>query len=124
MSDIKWLQKQEHFDWMQKCLTCWKMCEELIAWSIQNGKHMTTINICRDTAEMCSQCIKFEAQRSPFFQNLCEVCAEICLMCVNELSKQETENEIFTLTMDACEVFSSACIEVAQNQRTTINAEK
>ena len=124
MSDIKWLQKQEHFDWMQKCLTCWKMCEELIAWSIQNGKHITTINICRDTAEMCSQCIKFEAQRSPFFQNLCEVCAEICLMCVNELSKHETENEIFTLTMDACNVFSSACIEVAQKQRTTINAEK
>lgn len=117
MSDANWLQKQEHFDWMQKCLTCWKLCEEFISWSIQNGKYVSSINVCRDTSEMCAQCIKFEAQRSPFFKNLCEVCAEICQSCVTELKKFEDEDQIFTFTITACENFARSCLEVAQNQR-------
>ena len=117
MSDTKWLQKQEHFDWMQKCLTCWKIVEEFIAWSIQNGKYVSSINPCRDTAEMCSQCIKFEAQRSPFFQQLCDVCAEICEKCAEEIEKYESENEIFSLTLNSCKVFAIACREVAEKQK-------
>ena len=117
MSDTKWLQKQEHFDWMQKCLTCWKMCEEFIGWSIQNGKYVSSINSCRDAAEMCSQCIKFEAQRSPFFQQLCDVCAEICENCAAEIEKFEIENEIFSETLKSCKVFAIACREVAEKQK-------
>jgi hypothetical protein len=117
MSDTKWLQKQEHFDWMQKCLTCWKMCEEFISWSIQNGKYVNSINICRDTAEMCSQCIKFEAQRSPFFQQLCEVCAEICERCAIDMETFKNENEIFSETLDSCRIFAIACKEVAEKQK-------
>ncbi len=116
MSDMKWLQKQEHFDWMQKCLVCWKMCEELISESIQNGKYVSSINACRDTAEMCSQCIKFEAQRSPFFQHLCEVCAEICETCSMELNKHEKESKIILGTIKACNVFANACRDVALKQ--------
>jgi hypothetical protein len=116
MSSTKWLQKQEHFDWMQKCLTCWKMCEEFIAWSIENGKYITSINACRDAAEMCSQCIKFEAQRSPFFQQLCNVCAEICERCALEIEEFKSEDEIFPLTLDSCRTFAKACREVAEKE--------
>jgi len=117
MSETKWLQRQEHFDWMQKCLTCWKLCEEFIAWSIQTGKYISIINACRDTAEMCSQCIKFEAQRSPFFQQLCEVCAEICERCANEMEGIKNESENFSETLSACRVFADACRQVAQKQK-------
>ena len=117
MSGIKWLQQQEHFDWMQKCLTCWKMSEEFISWSIKNGKYVSLINSCRDVAEMCSQCIKFEAQRSPFFQQLCEVCAEICERCAAEMEKYKSEKGIFTETLNSMKVFSIACREVAEKQK-------
>ena len=117
MSGTKWLQKQEHFDWMQKCLTSWKMSEEFIAWSIENGKYINLINACRDVAEMCSQCIKFEAQRSPFFQQLCEVCAEICEKCAVEMEKFENETEISSLTLSSCRIFAMACREVSQKQK-------
>src|SRR5664279_2576124 len=123
MSDIKWLQQQEHFDWMQKCLTCWKMSEEFIAWSIQNGKYISSINEFRDTAEMCSQCIKFEAQRSPFFQQLCEVCADICERCAADIEQYENENEIFSETLDSCKIFAKACREVAEKQRNNQQSE-
>ncbi|MEO8763641.1 MAG: hypothetical protein ABI416_05110 [Ginsengibacter sp.] len=116
MSGTKWLQKQEHFEWMQKCLTCWKMSEEFIAWSIQNGQYLQLINACRDTAEMCSQCIKFEAQRSPFFQQLCEVCAGICEKCAQGLEKYKDQNSILSDTVDACKIFAMACREIAEEQ--------
>ena len=93
------------------------MCEEFIAWSIQNGKYVRSINVCRDAAEMCSQCIKFEAQSSPFFMHLCEVCAEICKSCVTELSKYKSENDIFPKTIESCNVFANSCLEVAQKQK-------
>ncbi|MEP6594467.1 MAG: hypothetical protein ABJA71_00915 [Ginsengibacter sp.] len=112
MSDIKWLQKQEHFDWMQKCLICWKMCEEFISESIQDRKHLGSINICRDITELCSQCIKFEAQASPFFQDLCEVCAEVCETCSGELNKYENEGNLISKTIYACNELAIACRNV------------
>ena len=112
MSDMKWLQKQKHFEWMQKGLICWKMCEELISESIQNGKFIGAINSCRDTAEMCSQCIKFEAQRSPFFQHLCEVCAEICETCSGELYKYKNEDKLVSETIKACNEFAISCRDI------------
>ena len=124
MGDIKWLQKQEHFDWMQKCLACWKMCEEFISWSIQNGKYISSINVCRDTAEMCSQCIKFEAQRSPFFQQLCEVCAEICERCAADMENFKNENVIFSQTLSSCKIFAIACREVAEKQKKELANQK
>jgi hypothetical protein len=117
MSGTKWLQTQEHFDWMQKCLTCWKMCEELIAWSIENGKFITSINVCRDAAEMCSQCIKFEAQRSPFFSQLCDVCAEICERCAQDIEKNQDGSEILSATVNSCKIFAEACRELAKQQK-------
>ena len=117
MSGTKWLQKQEHFDWMQKCLICWKKCEEFIEFSIQNGKYISSINECRDATEMCSHCIKFEAQRSPFFQDLCEVCAEVCEKFAARLVKLESEDVIISETFDSCKIFAEACREVAEKQK-------
>ena len=121
MSDTTWQQKQDHFDWMQKCLTCWKMCEKFISWSIQNGKYVSSINACRDTAEMCNQCIKFEAQRSPFFQQLCGVCAEICENCAAEIEKIKSAKEIFSKTRNACRIFAKACRKVAKQKKEPID---
>jgi hypothetical protein len=120
MSGSQWLEKQEHFDWMQKCLTCWKMCEEFIAWCIENNKYVSILNTCRDASEMCSQCIKFEAQHSPFFQNLCEVCAEICELCVAEMDKFKDKNDILIQTNNSCSVFADACREVATRDRNSL----
>lgn len=116
MSGTKWLQKQEHFDWMQKCLTCWKMCEAFMVWSIRNGKYVSSINACRDVTEICSQCIKFEAQRSPFFQHLCQVCAEICEKFAADVATFENENEIISETANSSRIFAQVCREVANKE--------
>jgi len=124
MSNIKWSKKQEHFDWMQKCLTCWKMCEEFMTWCIENGQYVSSLNACRDTTEMCSQCIKFEAQSSPFFKQLCEVCADICEKFTFQMKKLEGEDEIFLATVKSCIIFSKACRKVVQKQNGEVGKSK
>lgn len=117
MSGTKWLQKQEHFDWMQKCLISWKMCEQFIEFSIRNGKYIPSLNASRDVTEMCSQCIKFEAQRSPFFQHLCEVCAQTCDKFIMAIEAFEGEEPMVTDTINACRIFAEACREVVERQK-------
>lgn len=117
MNELKYIRTKEHFDWLDKCLTCWRTCEDFIAYSIQHAKNFNAINICRDTAEMCSQCIKFEAQRSPFFGQLCEVCADICTSCSQEINKIEDDSPVFKKTASACDDLAEACMEISQNRK-------
>ena len=114
MDEMRWLQKQQHFDWMQKCLNCWRLTEEFISQNIQEGKFISSINACRDVTEICSQCIKFEAQQSPFFQQLCEVCAEICESCARRLEDGNYKNDTCLETIHACNTLAIACREIPQ----------
>jgi hypothetical protein len=113
MESIKWLKKQDHFDWMQKGLVCWQMCEKIILKCIENEKYVNAINACRDTAEMCSQCIKFKAQGSPFFKELCEICADVCEGCAQHLARYEKDDSIFAEAIYGCKLFAVACLDVA-----------
>lgn len=117
MSEMTWMHTKEHFDWLEKCLVCWKMNEEFISQSIQQGKNISSINACRDVAEMCSQCIKFEAQRSPFFQQLCEVCAKICESCSRTLEDCNNDSDICSETIQACNTLAIACREISQKRK-------
>jgi hypothetical protein len=121
MNDIEWLRKQEHFEWLQKCLSCWKITEVFIFKNIQQGKFLDTIPICRDVSEMCNQCIKFEAQRSPFFQQLCQVCAEICESCTKKIEDCDIKNDICLETIAACKSLADACRAV---QKTSASYSK
>lgn len=120
MAENVWLKKREHhFDWMQKSLSCWRMCEELIAWAIQNQENLDLINVCRDVSEMCGQCIKFEAQRSPFFNQLCEVCADICDKCIIEIQNTKSDEPILLETSNICKILSEASREIAGGKTQT-----
>ena len=115
MADFKWLEKKKHFEWMQKCLNCWEACEALITDSIKTEKYLTPLHVARDCAEICSMCIKFEAQCSTFFEQLCQVCANICDACSAECEKFTNENTFARECHDACQACAAACRETAAN---------
>ncbi|MDQ6763214.1 MAG: hypothetical protein M3015_11385 [Bacteroidota bacterium] len=117
MSGLNYIRTKEHFDWLDKCLKCWRTCEDFIAHSIENGRYVNTINICRDVAEMCSQCIKFEAQRSPFFEQLCEVCADICISCVKALNEYKNDDVMCKKTAEACNDLVAAGMQISQKRK-------
>lgn len=117
MSQLKYIRTKQHFDWLDKCLNCWRLCEDFIAHSVEQGKNVKGINICRDTAEMCSQCIKFEAQRSPFFEQLCDVCADICTSCAAILNKCVDDDPFCKKAANACSDLAEKCLEISQNRK-------
>ncbi len=114
MSEMNWMKPKEHFEWLQKCLNCWRLSEEFIFQSIQQGKNIDIINMCRDVAEMCSQCIKFEAQRSPFFQQLCEVCAQICELALINLEEIKNKDQLCLDVIESNKALIISCLEIAQ----------
>jgi hypothetical protein len=116
MNGTKWLKNQEHFDWMEKCLSCWRTCEQFMAWSIENEKYVTVLNTCRDVTEMCSQCLKFEAQRSPFFKQMCELSAEMSETLAGHLAALETNDPLISETINSCRIFSKASRQVSKKQ--------
>jgi len=61
--------KQVHFDWIQKVFDLLEIMRGIHFTRYQNGKYVSSINLCRDASKMCAQCIKFRSQpRSPFFK--------------------------------------------------------
>ena len=121
MSYFKALDKKKHFKWLEKCLICWEACEQCIAESISTGKYLSCCAILRDCTEMCALCIRFEAQKSSFFENLCKVCADICEACAKECEKFSTENEMFKQCADACRTCAAYSLEAAGKVNETLN---
>ena len=115
MADFKLLKQKKHFEWMQKCLLCWELCENVTSESIQERKNMAVVHFARDCAEICSLCIKFEAQRSTFFEQLCQVCANICDACADECKKSPEQTEALKQCQEACIICADACRETAAN---------
>ena len=121
MNEFKILDKKKHFKWLETCLVCWEACEQCISESINTGKYLSCCNICRDCTEMCSMCIKFEAQRSGFFENLCQVCADICLATAKECEKFSEENIIFKNCADACRNCAEHSLEIAHKNNASMD---
>ncbi|MDQ6757675.1 MAG: four-helix bundle copper-binding protein [Bacteroidota bacterium] len=115
MSGFKWLEKKKHFEWMQKCLQCWEACEAFITDSIKEEKYISALHTARDCAEICSMCIKFEAQRSTFFEQLCHVCANICDACAEQCEKFPDQNESLSQCAETCRICAAACRETASD---------
>lgn len=122
MTYFKILDKKKHFKWLEKCLLCWELCEQCISESINDSKNLSCCNISRDCAEICSLCIKFEAQRSSFFGNLCQVCADICEACAKECDKYSHESETYKNCAEACRVCAEYSLEAAGNSMGNVNS--
>jgi hypothetical protein len=121
MTYFKSLDKKKHFKWLEKCLLCWEACEQCISESITSGKHLSICNICRDCAEICSLCIKFEAQKSGFFENLCQVCADICTACAKECEKYANESVACAACAEACRVCAEYSLEAAGKSKGSLS---
>ena len=121
MTYFKAFDNKKHFAWMEKCLLCWEAAEQCITECITTGKNLNCCNICRDCAEICGLCIKFEAQQSTFFGHLCLVCADICEACAIECDKYSEHSIACKNCADACRVCVATCKETAYKSEKEVN---
>ena len=77
-------------DCIDNCLSCFKVCEEMIAnfelISKMNPTHFKILNSC---AEICQTSAKLMIMSSPFHRLTCEACSKICIACAEMCEKLE-----------------------------------
>lgn len=78
--------RNAHSDILMACFIACEICaSECI--KLANENHMRCIQLCRDCAELCQLCGRFEARGSEFGNKVMKLCAELCTACAEECEK-------------------------------------
>lgn len=92
------------------CLACLVTCESCTTDCIAVG-NKECILLCRDCADICALCARFEARGSQFAQDLKALCAEICKACSIECAKHASHHSSCKECSAACERCATLCNE-------------
>ena len=95
------------------CLACVVTCERCITDCVASG-HKECILLCRDCADVCALCVRFEARGSRFGKSLHALCAEVCHACSIECSKHAAHQESCRECAEACKECAAICGELAK----------
>ena len=69
--------------------------------------------LCRDCADICALCARFDARESQFGHELHALCAKICQACSEECDKHSTHHASCKECADACKKCADICAELA-----------
>lgn len=94
------------------CLSCLVTCERCIADCIDDG-HLRCISLCRDCADICTLCAKFDARGSGYGHQLHALCAEICKACSIECAKHASHHDSCKECAEDCKKCAEICGELA-----------
>ncbi len=97
---------------MDACLACSMSCETCITECIESNL-TSCIPICRDCADICALCARFEARNSHFRKRLQALCAEVCKACALECAKHAKHMDCCKICEATCEKCAALCEEAA-----------
>lgn len=93
-------------------LACTIDCERCITDCIASG-NKGCIELCRDCADICALCARFEARGSQFAKDLHALCAKICKACSIECAKHASHHESCKKCTETCKICAEMCEEMA-----------
>lgn len=96
---------------VEACFTCVVSCEICITDCIKNG-NQECISLCRDCADICALCARFDARGSAYGYKLHQLCAEICNACSIECAKHASQHDSCKECAEACKKCAEACEEL------------
>jgi hypothetical protein len=95
----------------QACMACSLTCTTCAAACLdENAIEMmrACIQRCLECAEVCHLCAQAEQRKSPFMQEICDLCAQVCDSCAEECSQHKAEH---------CQQCAEACRQCANECR-------
>ena len=95
---------------IDSCLECLTICE-ICTTDCINTSDTECALLCRDCADICSLCARFEARGSQFVYDLHDLCAEICKACAIECAKHAAHHNSFKECAIACKKCAAICEE-------------
>lgn len=84
-------------------------CEMCITDCIKAGNQQCII-LCRDCADICALCARFEGRGSAYHKDLCALCAKICTACAAECTKHAEHHASCKACAEACKKCAEACV--------------
>lgn len=102
---------EEMRDCIQDCLECANICEQTIAFCLQQGgPHAAPehIRLLRDCADICLMAAAMMSRGSAFQRQHCALCAEVCKACAASCDRVGREPQMQTCA-DACRQCEQSC---------------
>lgn len=93
------------------CMNTQRACLETLAYCLEeqgtsySGKHIQLLQTCVET---CNLSVRLMSVDSPFHQQACELCFEVCDACAIECERFE-DDEVFKSCADACRRSAESC---------------
>jgi hypothetical protein len=94
------------------CLACVVTCENCVTDCIKDN-NQACIVLCRDCADICSLCARFQARESRFQHDLHILCAKICKACAAECLKHAAHHISCKNCAEACKKCADLCEELS-----------
>lgn len=104
---------------IQKCLRCYRVCQETFFYCLQKGgdhhtlSHLQVIQSC---AEVCRSSAQLMMLHSPYHHYLCKVCAEICKACAE--SCESMDDATMSACARICRQCADACEEMSSQNKS------
>src|SRR5437870_5653526 len=83
-------EQQEHVACIDACIACARACEacgDACLTELDAAQRVRCIRLNRDCAIVCWTAAELMSRESPFVEELCRVCAEICTACGDECAR-------------------------------------
>lgn len=106
------LPKMIKSDCIAACLACIVSCESCITDCVKEG-NQECILLCRDCADICSLCARFEARGSQFTTQVHALCAIICTACAAECRHHAEHHQSCKACAEACKKCAEICTKYA-----------
>ncbi len=104
---------------MQRAVTdaldCHRVCEETIAYCLQQGgphAEASHIRLLTDCADICRLAADFMVRSSEFHPQLCALCADVCVRCAEDCERFAGDEQMRRCA-DACRRCAESCRQMA-----------
>lgn len=97
---------------IETSLACMAACERCVTYCMASG-NKGCISLCRDCADICALCARFEARGSLYAKELHEIAAKICKACSVECEKHASHNDSCKECAEACKKYAAICDELS-----------
>jgi hypothetical protein len=103
-------------DEMQKCIQlcrdCHAMCTQIIAHCLKlGGRHAAPdhIRLFQDCAQMCATAADYMVRESPFHNQVCQLCSDLCKQCGKDCEQVAGDDQVLKQCIAMCRKCAGSC---------------
>jgi hypothetical protein len=101
---------------IQLCRDCNTMCTQTIAHCLKlGGRHAAPdhIRLLADCAQLCAVSADYMVRESPFHNQVCRLCSELCKQCAKDCEHVAGDDQMIKQCIEMCRKCAGSCERMA-----------